>query len=125
MSWESLKIVRNMIHQDKITSDALNEEEFEITCAEARHCVGEHKINGELTITNKRIIFSANSKETISLGLDEIELIKSNKHLFAIKDKLTIICKKKENVFRLNYSEDWVSLIEQLLKSNSKTYTKN
>lgn len=120
MSWENLKIVRNMVNHDLITSDDLNEEEYEITSAEAKHCNGKNKIIGELTITNKRIVFSAKSKEDISLGLDEIELVKSNKPIFSMKDKLTIIGKKKENIFKLNYSEDWVSLIEQLLKENSK-----
>ncbi|SNR72537.1 hypothetical protein SAMN06265371_11034 [Lutibacter agarilyticus] len=120
MSWENLKIVRNMMNHDIISSDELNEEEFEITSAEAKHCDGVNKIIGELTITNKRIIFSAKSREDISLGLDEIELVKSNKPIFSMKDKLTIVGKKKENIFKLNYSEDWVSLIEQLLKTNSK-----
>ncbi|WP_141119732.1 hypothetical protein [Lutibacter agarilyticus] len=109
-----------MMNHDIISSDELNEEEFEITSAEAKHCDGVNKIIGELTITNKRIIFSAKSREDISLGLDEIELVKSNKPIFSMKDKLTIVGKKKENIFKLNYSEDWVSLIEQLLKTNSK-----
>ena len=120
MPWENLKIVRNMVNKDLILSDDFNEEEYEITSAEAKHCNGKNKIIGELTITNKRIVFSAKSKEDISLGLDEIELVKSNKPIFSIKDKLTIIGKKKENIFKLNYSEDWVTLIEQLLKSSSK-----
>lgn len=120
MSWENLKIVRNMMNHDIISSDELNEEEYEITSAEAKHCDGVNKIIGELTITNKRIVFSAKSREDISLGLDEIELVKSNKPIFSMKDKLTIVGKNKENIFKLNYSEDWVSLIEQLLKVTSK-----
>lgn len=119
MSWENLKIVRNIMNHDLISSDDLNEEEYEITSAEAKHCDGKNKIAGELSITNKRIVFSAKSREVISLGLDEIELVKYNKNIFAIRDKLTIVGKKKENIFKLNYSEDWVSLIEQLLKANS------
>ncbi|MFC2109892.1 hypothetical protein ACFLSU_04885 [Bacteroidota bacterium] len=108
-----------MINHDSLASDDLNKEEYEITSAEAKHCDGKNKIIGELTITNKRIIFSSKSREDITLGLDEIELVSSNKHIFAAKDKLTIVGKKKENVFRLNYSEDWTSLIEELLKNNS------
>lgn len=118
MYWNNLKIVKNMINHDSLTSDDLNKEEYEITSAEAKHCDGENKIIGELTITNKRIVFSAKSREDITLGLDEIELVSSNKHIFAAKDKLTIVGKKKENIFSLNYSEDWVLLIEQLLKAN-------
>lgn len=116
MYWDHLKIVRNMANQGSISSDELEEKEYEITSAEAKHCDGKTKTMGELTITNKRIVFSSKSGQDISLGLDEIELVKSNKHIFAVKDKLTIVGKKKENVFLLNYSEDWVSLIEQLLK---------
>jgi len=118
MCWDNLKIVRNMGNHDSISSDDLSEEEYEITSAKAKHCDGANKIKGELTITNKRIYFSAKSREDISLGLDEIKLVKYNKNIFTIKDKLTIVGKKKENVFRLNYSEDWVSLIEQLLRDN-------
>ncbi|RXP62735.1 hypothetical protein EC396_03180 [Lutibacter sp. HS1-25] len=120
MSWDNLKIIRNIINSNSISSDDLNKEEYDITCAEAKLCDGENKIKGELTITNKRIVFSAKNREDISLELDEIELVKSNKHIFSIKDKLTIVGKNKENVFSLNYSEDWVSLIEQLLKTNTK-----
>ena len=122
MSWENLKIVRNKVTHDLISSDDINMEEYEITSAEAKYCEGEKKIIGELTITNKRIIFSAKSMVDISLRLDEIEFIKSNKPIFAIKDKLTVAGKKKENIFHLNYSEDWVSIIEKLLRSNSKDF---
>jgi hypothetical protein len=117
MYWDNLKIVRNMINRDLSSSDKLKEEEYEITSAEAKYFDGERKISGELIITSQRIVFSSKSGQDISLGLDEIELVKSNKHIFAVKDKLTIVGKKKENVFLLNYSEDWVSLIEQLLKA--------
>ncbi|TNJ42889.1 hypothetical protein FGF67_12940 [Tamlana fucoidanivorans] len=95
------------------------EEEYEIISAEARHCHGQKKVTGELMITNKRIVFSSKQNEDVVLGLDEIELVKSNKHLFAVKDKLTIIGKKKENVFCLNYSEDWMELIQSLLHSSA------
>lgn len=108
-----------MVNHDLISSDNFNEEEFEIISANANHCDGGNKITGELTITNKRIVFSSNSSEDLSLGLNDIVSVKYNKHLFAIRDKLTIICKKNENVFRLNYSEDWVTIIEHLLKTNS------
>ncbi|WP_027138652.1 hypothetical protein [Gaetbulibacter saemankumensis] len=120
MYWDNLKIVRNMVNQDMVSSDGLHAEEYEIISADAKHCVGHDRVNGTLAITNKRIVFSAKSREDIVLGLDEIELVKSNKHIFAVKDKLTIAGKRGENVFRLNYSEDWLSLIEQLLKDNAQ-----
>lgn len=116
MYWDNLKIVRNMINRNLISSDKLKEEEYEITSAHAKYFDGERKISGELIITSQRIVFSSKSGQGISLDLDEIELVKSNKHIFAVKDKLTIVGKKKEYLFFLNYSEDWVSLIEQLLK---------
>ncbi|MFH6767858.1 hypothetical protein V8G56_03840 [Gaetbulibacter aquiaggeris] len=105
-----------MINRNLISSDKLKEEEYEITSAHAKYFDGERKISGELIITSQRIVFSSKSGQGISLDLDEIELVKSNKHIFAVKDKLTIVGKKKEYLFFLNYSEDWVSLIEQLLK---------
>ena len=122
MYWDNLKIVRNMVNQNTVSSDDLQAEEYEIISAEAIHCVAQNRVAGTLTITNKRIVFSEPSREDISFGLDEIELVKSNKHLFAAKDKLTIAGKKKENVFLLNYSEDWVLLIEQLLKTKLEDF---
>lgn len=122
MYWDYLKIVRNMVNQGSISSDELEEQEYEITSAEAKYCDGKAKKMGELTVTNKRIIFSSKSGQDISLGLDEIELVKSNKHIFTVKDKLTIVGKKKENVFLLNYSEDWVLLIEQLLRTKLEDF---
>jgi len=116
MYWDKLKIVRNMVNKMQVDSNDENEIEYDIISAEAKHCVGQNKFNGELTITNKRIVFSSMLGEDISLGLDEIELVKSNKHIFALTDKLTIVGKRKENVFILNYSEDWFHVIEQLLK---------
>jgi len=119
---DHLKIVRNMAYQGSLSYDELEEQEYEVTSAEAKHCDGKTKTMGELTITNKRIVFSSKSGEGISLGLDEIELVKSNKQIFTVKDKLTIVGKKKENVFLLNYSEDWVLLIEQLLKTKLEDF---
>lgn len=116
MYWDKLKIIRNIVNNDNIPSSILKEEEYNIVSAEAKHVVGQEKFNGELTVTNKRIVFSAKSCEDISLGLDEIELLKSNRNVFAINDKLTIVSKGKENVFFLNYSEDWINIIEHLLK---------
>lgn len=121
MSWDNLKIIRNIVNPASISSDDLNKEEYDITSAEAKLCDGVNKVKGELTITNKRIVFSAKNREDISLELDEVELVKSSKHIFSIKDKLTIVSKNKENVFSLNYSEDWVSLIEQLLRKNNNS----
>lgn len=108
-----------MVNCDINSSDNFSEEEFEIVSANANHCDGKNKIEGELTITNKRIVFSSNSSEDLSLSLNDIVSVKYKKNLFAISDKLTIISKMKEIVFRLNYSEDWVAIIEHLLKENS------
>lgn len=116
MYWGKQKIIRNIVNNDNVPYSNVKEQEYDIVSAEAKHIVGQDKFNGELTITNKRIVFSAMSCEDISLGLDEIELLKSNRHVFAINDKLTIVSKGKENVFLLNYSEDWISIIEHLLK---------
>jgi len=108
-----------MVNHDLISSDNFNEEEFEIISANAKYYEGKNKVVGELAITNKRIVFSTNSKENLSLCFDEIVAVKNEKNLFTVRDKLTIIGKKKNNVFRLNYSEDWVSIIEHLLKTYS------
>jgi hypothetical protein len=102
-----------------ISSLKFRDDEYEIMSAEAKHWKGENKISGELKITNKNIVFSSKSLRDIYFKFSEIELIKSKKFFFALKEKLTIVVKKEENIFQLNYSKDWVKLIEELLKFNS------
>jgi hypothetical protein len=103
-----------------ISSLKFSDDEYEIMSAEAKHWKGENKISGELKITNKQIVFSSKSFRDIYFKINEIELIKSKKFFFTLKEKLTIVVKKKENIFQLNYSKDWVKLIEELLKFESK-----
>ena len=109
-----------MFLKKKLVNPPLNlsDDDYEIMSAEATHWNGKNKISGELKITSKYIVFSSTSFPDICLNFNEIELTKYNNFLFFLKEKLTIVVKNEEITFHLNYSKDWVKLIEKLLKFN-------